>query len=158
MVGAERFELPTLWSQTRYATRLRYAPTKRNIEKKCFRKEDTSLAALFNKSGGAINKYYKQKSTMKTTSLKKTFLTILLLTIASQASAWTGYDYDNKSEIDIGDGNLVREGLMIQFYDNKDDNFHTAKVTFVGSIAGGTEIQVEDLDLNKERTFIMNRE
>lgn len=28
MVGAERFELPTPWSQTRCATRLRYAPTK----------------------------------------------------------------------------------------------------------------------------------
>ena len=26
LVGAERFELPTLWSQTRCATRLRYAP------------------------------------------------------------------------------------------------------------------------------------
>ena len=26
MVGVERFELPTLWSQTRCATRLRYAP------------------------------------------------------------------------------------------------------------------------------------
>ena len=28
VVGAERFELPTLWSQTRCATRLRYAPNK----------------------------------------------------------------------------------------------------------------------------------
>ena len=28
VVGAERFELPTLWSQTRCATRLRYAPTR----------------------------------------------------------------------------------------------------------------------------------
>ena len=28
MVGAERFELPTLWSQTRCATRLRYAPNR----------------------------------------------------------------------------------------------------------------------------------
>jgi hypothetical protein len=28
MVGAEGFEPPTLWSQTRCATRLRYAPTK----------------------------------------------------------------------------------------------------------------------------------
>ena len=27
MVGAERFELPTLCSQSRCATRLRYAPT-----------------------------------------------------------------------------------------------------------------------------------
>ena len=29
MVGVERFELPTLWSQTRCATRLRYTPTMR---------------------------------------------------------------------------------------------------------------------------------
>src|SRR6476646_3721140 len=28
MVGAEGFEPPTLWSQTRCATRLRYAPTR----------------------------------------------------------------------------------------------------------------------------------
>ena len=29
MVGAEGFEPPALWSQTRCATRLRYAPTER---------------------------------------------------------------------------------------------------------------------------------
>lgn len=29
MVGVERFELPTLWSQTRCATRLRYTPCQR---------------------------------------------------------------------------------------------------------------------------------
>ncbi len=32
MVGAERFELPTLWSQTRCATRLRYAPMYKILE------------------------------------------------------------------------------------------------------------------------------
>lgn len=32
VVGAERFELPTLWSQTRCATRLRYAPTFRRTD------------------------------------------------------------------------------------------------------------------------------
>jgi len=69
--------------------------------------------------------------------------------------AWSGYDYDNKTEVDIGPGNLVREGLMIQFYDNKDDNYHTAKVLFMQSAAGGTEIQLHDLDTNKDRTFIM---
>ena len=31
MVGAAGFELATLWSQTRCATRLRYAPTKNRI-------------------------------------------------------------------------------------------------------------------------------
>jgi hypothetical protein len=31
VVGAERFELPTLWSQTRCATRLRYAPHRTSL-------------------------------------------------------------------------------------------------------------------------------
>jgi hypothetical protein len=31
MVGVERFELPTLWSQTRCATRLRYTPTEKPL-------------------------------------------------------------------------------------------------------------------------------
>ena len=31
MVGVERFELPTSWSQTRRATRLRYTPEGENI-------------------------------------------------------------------------------------------------------------------------------
>ena len=32
VVGVERFELPTLWSQTRCATRLRYTPTFRRAD------------------------------------------------------------------------------------------------------------------------------
>jgi hypothetical protein len=32
LVGVERFELPTLWSQTRCATRLRYTPTFRRAD------------------------------------------------------------------------------------------------------------------------------
>jgi len=71
------------------------------------------------------------------------------------AQAWSGYDYDSKSEIDIGQGNLVREGNLIQFYDSKDDNFHTAKINFMQSTAGGVEINILDLDIKKERNFIM---
>lgn len=94
---------------------------------------------------------------MKISSLKKTLITAtILITSSNSALAWSGYDYDNKTEIDIGEGNLVREGLVIQFYEQKDDNFHTAKILFIDSVAGGTMIQVEDLDQNnKERTFIM---
>lgn len=86
---------------------------------------------------------------------------IILLTISSillntlPALAWTGYDYDNKTEIEIPQGNLVREGLIIQFYDSKIDNYHTAKVLFSDEVAGGTRIQLNDLDSKKERTFIM---
>lgn len=84
------------------------------------------------------------------------FLTLFSFAIlANSANAWSGYDYDNKTEIDIGPGNLVREGLVIQFYDNRSDNFHTARVLFSEEIAGGTRLQIKDLDSKEERTFIM---
>ena len=83
-----------------------------------------------------------------------TFFTFLFLAI-NHANAWDGYDYDNKTAIEIPEGNLVREGLVIQFYDSKIDNFRTAKILFVDGVAGGTRIQLMDLDKKKERTFIM---
>jgi hypothetical protein len=74
---------------------------------------------------------------------------------AKKAQAWSGYDYESKTEIDIGQGNLVREGSMIQFYDSKDDNFHTARINFMQSSAGGIELNLLDLDTKKERNFVM---
>jgi hypothetical protein len=73
----------------------------------------------------------------------------------TQSKAWSGYDYDNKTEIEIETGNLVREGLTIQFYNSKDDKYHAGKVMYMESVAGGTRIQIEDLDMKKERIFIM---
>lgn len=97
---------------------------------------------------------------MKISPHKKTFCAIFasfFLNI-NPALAWNGYDYDNKTSIEIGPGNLVREGSMIQFYDSKKDNYVTAKILFMDSVAGGTRIQLEDLDSKKERTFIMESE
>jgi len=93
---------------------------------------------------------------MKFTFLK-IFLTFSLffLNFAKKAQAWSGYDYETKTEIDIGQGNLVREGNFIEFYDSKDDNFHSAKINFMQLSAGGVEVSVIDLDTKKERNFIM---
>lgn len=74
---------------------------------------------------------------------------------AASSLAWNGYDYDNKIHVEIGEGNLVRENNVIQFYDAKEDNYHTAKVLYINAVNGGTQIQIEDLDWKKERTFIM---
>ncbi|MBU6140799.1 MAG: DUF5334 domain-containing protein [Proteobacteria bacterium] len=93
---------------------------------------------------------------MKTTSLFLTLLASSLIALES-ASAWSGYDYENKTEVEIGEGNLVREGLIIQFYDSKLDNYQTVKVLFMEDIAGGTRLQVKDLDTKEERTLIMNK-
>ncbi len=94
---------------------------------------------------------------MKFTSLK-IFLISLIISLSffiKKAQAWSGYDYETKTEIDIGQGNLVREGSLIQFYDSKDDNFHTAKINFMQSSAGGIEVNLLDLDTKKERNFVM---
>ena len=94
---------------------------------------------------------------MKFTFLK-IFLSSLLIYLSffiKKAQAWSGYDYETKTEIDIGQGNLVREGSLIQFYDSKDDNFHTAKINFMQSSAGGVELNLLDLDTKKERNFVM---
>ena len=85
----------------------------------------------------------------------KLLLILILLCEYSSVFAWDGYDYDNKTSINIAEGNLVREGNVIQFYDSVSDNFHMAKIVFIQSVAIGTEIELYDLDDKKTRFFIM---
>ncbi|MBM3580184.1 MAG: hypothetical protein FJX34_05370 [Alphaproteobacteria bacterium] len=90
--------------------------------------------------------------------MKISSLITLLFLLPNIALAWNGYDYDNKTAVEIGPGKLVRKGLLIEFYDSKLDKYHTAKVMFVESIAGGTRIQLIDLDSGEEITLIMQEE
>lgn len=79
----------------------------------------------------------------------------LLLFTSSASYAWDGYDYNNKTSVEIGPGNLVREGKIIQFYDAKSDRFHTVRVVSQNETFHGTELVVEDIDTKKQRTLIM---
>ncbi len=85
------------------------------------------------------------------------FLTLLSLELClnqSQSLAWEGIDQERNSIIEIPSGNLVREGLVIEFYDN--DDLHMGRITSMTTIASGTELIVEDLNEDKqERTLIM---
>jgi hypothetical protein len=96
---------------------------------------------------------------MKNLSLQKKSLFIatsaLFFYSTGPALAWSGYDYDNKTDIEIEAGNLIREGLTFQFYDMKNDTYHTGKITFMEPVAGGTRIQLQELETKKERIFIM---
>ncbi len=91
-------------------------------------------------------------------STKKLFLFFLPLFFATKAWAWSGFDYETKNNIDIGPGNLVREGLIFEFYDTQDDSYHNAKVILQQESASGTVLQIEDLTLKKERTFYMEND
>jgi hypothetical protein len=84
----------------------------------------------------------------------KIFLFVILF-CPNLANAWSGHDYEKNSPIEIGSGNLVREGSIIDFFDDGDGKYHNGKVLIMQSISGGTEITVEDFTIKKQRTFIM---
>jgi len=66
-----------------------------------------------------------------------------------------GYDYVNGSEIEIGAGNLVREGEVIKFYDWNKEEDHNAEVRLVEYFFGNTKIEVYDYVEQKVKVFDM---
>lgn len=109
-----------------------------------------------------INKHLVQMSiefSYKSSFSKKIFIFASLICYSlfsvSPSYAWDGYDYNNKTAVEIGPGNLVREGRVIQFYDVKNNQFYTVKIITQNEIFHGTELVVEDVDTKKQRTLIM---
>ncbi len=87
---------------------------------------------------------------------QKVFLLFLLIAfLPLPAKAWKGFDYEKKTTIDVGPGNLVRNGKYIDFYDFRDDKVHNGKVLFMEETPAGIHLQVFDYDDNCERTLIM---
>ncbi len=83
-------------------------------------------------------------------------ITALLCFSTNPALAWQGYDYQDQTTIDISGGNLVREGLVIEFYDTKSDSFHNGKILIMEETSSGsTTLKIQDLTTDKERTFVM---
>lgn len=116
------------------------------------------------KAGGRKVNKNTQKSTMKTSQSQKTLRSNLIFPIitaifflnSTNCYSWSGYDYDNKSAIEIGEGNLVREGLVIQFYDLKNDSYYTVKILDMDQDAGGVKIEVIDLNSDEKRVLMMD--
>lgn len=105
-----------------------------------------------------INKKQPKKSTMKTPSTIKKISTLSIISlffIATPSYSWDGYDHDHATSIEIGKGNLVREGLTIEFYDWSDDKYHVAKILSQESASSGTELIIKDLENGEIRTFLM---
>ncbi len=82
-----------------------------------------------------------------------TFL-IVYLVFCHISFAWEGINIKNNSLVEIGSGNLVREGLIIEFYE--DGELHTGRIVTMNETSGGTELVIEDLSKeNKEKTLVM---
>ena len=79
----------------------------------------------------------------------------LLLLFGHNAFAWDGYDRQNDAAIEIGRGNLVREGNIIKIYDWKEDEYHDVEVRQMEDSFKSVRLEVYDLDSQQERIFDM---
>jgi hypothetical protein len=83
-------------------------------------------------------------------------LMIFLCLFGQQSFAWSGYEVGNDNEIEIGKGNLVRDGEIIKFYDWEAGEDRRAEVRDVDDNSGGTDLELYDLKEEKVRFFRMD--
>lgn len=89
--------------------------------------------------------------------MKKLWIFITLIAFCSPVSAWDGYDYQSGDYIEIGPGNLVRDGLEIEFYDYQTGQYHSADVESIQQIGTALELEVYDHDSGQYRIFEMDQ-
>jgi hypothetical protein len=85
-------------------------------------------------------------------------LLILIIFFAHHCFAWTGFEENSRTMIDIGPGNLTREGLVIEFFDFADGELHDAEVLSMEEDGSFLILVLFDMDLQKERTFLMENQ
>lgn len=85
----------------------------------------------------------------------KLFITIFAILFSNISFAWIGYEDNSTNMIDIGQGNLVREGLIIEFFDFNENKIHEAEVISREYHGNMVELTLFDMELQKERIFLM---
>lgn len=76
----------------------------------------------------------------------------LLIPPFNSAYAWEGYDSDTNSYITIGEGNLVKEGEIIQIYNHRTGSTESV---FISNFLDDNMFVVYDSDNDTYRTFTM---
>ena len=74
----------------------------------------------------------------------------------SPALAWDGIDEDSEIEIEIEEGNLVRSGNDIEFYDFNDDTYHRGEVQSITRTHNSVDVEIYDYDNDEIRTLMMD--
>ncbi|OCR86675.1 hypothetical protein CFT13S00388_07910 [Campylobacter fetus subsp. testudinum] len=81
----------------------------------------------------------------------------LIFFIAINASAWSGYDYENQAEVEIEKGNLVRSGRDIEIYDYKDGEYKEVEVQSIRNKGASVELEIYDYNSREYRTLEMDK-
>ncbi len=87
----------------------------------------------------------------------KSLLLISLLVVSASCFAWDGYDYDTGSYIEIDEGNLVRPGKEIEYYDYGSGEYKYGDVESINGYGSSVEVEIYDSDTGEYRTFEMDR-
>lgn len=85
----------------------------------------------------------------------KHILLISTLVFSSQALSWDGYDYESGSDVEIEQGNLVRPGEEIEFYDYGSGEYRYGDVESINDNGSSVEVEVYDQESGEYRTFEM---
>ncbi|MFT4718671.1 MAG: hypothetical protein ACI9IL_001008 [Rickettsiales bacterium] len=86
------------------------------------------------------------------------FAIISFFVFTSNSFAWMGYERDSTNIIDIGPDNLTRVGLVIEIFDLNDSQSHEAEVISMEDNGNSLELVLFDIDLQKERVFLMEND
>ena len=80
--------------------------------------------------------------------------TVFLFFAGNCCFAWNGFEHSG-SQIEIGSGNLVREGETIKFYDWDKEEERKAEVRSIDYFFNTTRLEVYDFIEQKVRIFEM---
>lgn len=81
---------------------------------------------------------------------------VLSLFASPSSQAWDGFDYEEGAYIEIDEGNLVREGEEIEYFDYEDAEYKYATVEAMDGTGFGVELEIYDYDTGETRTFDMD--
>ena len=87
--------------------------------------------------------------------MKKMLTAATLCLLAANAMAWSGYDYENGTYVEIEKGNLVRQGRDIEIYDYR-SGYREVEVESIRRSGSRVEIEVKDQETGEMRTLEMD--
>ncbi|MGE7367913.1 DUF5334 family protein [Neorhizobium sp. NPDC001467] len=82
-------------------------------------------------------------------------VTLAALLFGTQTMAWDGVDAESGANVEIGKGNLVREGETIEVYDYDAGEYRDMEVQSIDSSGSSVDLEVYDNESGETRTFNM---
>lgn len=88
-------------------------------------------------------------------SAAKFSVTLIALMSSMPALAWSGFDYENSTFVDIDKGSLVRRGKEIDIYDYS-RGYIPVEIEHIHDRGYSVELEVREVDTGKTRTLDMD--